>query len=239
MPAKFKKIVFLLLFFAFTSVGYADNSLLLQKAIDQYYANEIDAAHDTFIDLARQNNAEAYYYLGLIYNDKRFKYFAPKSALAYLMAAADLGNAEAMYKIGSMYDNGVGIERNSLTALDWYRKAKQAEKPAVQDAVFLDDTATRMKEVPYPQIFSKLLKQAESGDVASQYQVATNFDSGALIPRDFDQALKWYRRAAKNNHKESQFLLGYFYCRGLGVTKDAKLANDWLRKSGRKARCPQ
>jgi TPR repeat protein len=238
MPVKIKKMVFLFLFFAVTSVGFADNSPLLQKAIDQYFANEIDAAHDTFIDLSRQNNAEAYYYLGLIYSDKRFKYFEPKSALAYLMSAADLGHAQAMRKIGSMYDNGVGVEQNSLIALDWYRKAKQAEKPAVHGAVFMEDNASAMKEVTYPQVFAKLLKQAENGDAASQYQVAVNFDTGKLIPQDFDKALKWYRRAAKNSHEESQFLLGYFYCRGLGVAKDVNLANEWLRKSGRNARCP-
>jgi hypothetical protein len=138
-----------------------------------------------------------------------------------------------------MYDNGAGVEQDALIAMDWYRKGKQAENPVAQNALFLEDDADGMKEVKYPEVFSKLLKQAESGDVASQYQVAVNFDTGALIPRDFDKALKWYQRAAQNNHNESRFLLGYFYCRGLGVAKDAKLANDWLQKSGRDARCPQ
>jgi hypothetical protein len=36
---------------------------------------------------------------------------------------AELGDAEAQFNLGVLYDEGAGVERNLATAADWYRKA--------------------------------------------------------------------------------------------------------------------
>jgi TPR repeat protein len=36
---------------------------------------------------------------------------------------AELGDAEAQFNLGVLYDEGAGVERNLATATDWYRKA--------------------------------------------------------------------------------------------------------------------
>lgn len=36
---------------------------------------------------------------------------------------AELGDAEAQFNIGVLYDEGAGVARNLATAADWYRKA--------------------------------------------------------------------------------------------------------------------
>jgi len=92
-------------------------------------------------------------------------------------------------------------------------------------------------EVPYSEILKDLISQAESGNAEIQFQLARIYDDGKLVPRDFDKALHWYKKAAMNNYEEAQFTLGYFYCRGIGVTKDKKIANEWLIKSKRQVRC--
>ena len=33
--------------------------------------------------------------------------------------------------------------------------------------------------------------------------------------------------------------MGYFYCRGLGVPRDANISNEWLIKSGHNAKCQE
>jgi len=231
------KKLFLIFIFATTAIA-ADAPPSLQEAINQYYDNKIDDALGTFTELSKQNNAEAYYYLGLIYSDNRFKQFNPQSAIAYLLSAADLNNVEAMNKLGLMYDNGIGVKQDYLIAFDWYRKAIQTETTNIKNMTFLDNN-NDLKEIQYPELFLGLLKDAENGNAESQHKVAINYDSGALIPRNFDKALFWFKQAANNNYRESQFMLGYFYCRGLGLKQDSKLANDWLLKSGRAAICPK
>jgi len=220
----------------FASNIHAD-SPALQKAIDAYSANQLDSAYALFVDLSKQKNAEAYYYLGLIYNDTRFKDYNPNKAVSYLLSAVDLGHSQAMFTMGLMYDNGNGVKQDALKALDWYRKAKLSERDYVKQLTFFRETDNGLKELNYPEIFTKLLHKAENGNVEAQYQVAENFDTGALIPRDLTKALFWYRKAADNKDRDAQYILGYFYCRGIAVTKDIQIANQWLAKSGRQARC--
>ena len=38
---------------------------------------------------------------------------------------AELGDAEAQFNLGVLYDEGAGVERNLTTAADWYRKAAE------------------------------------------------------------------------------------------------------------------
>jgi len=38
---------------------------------------------------------------------------------------AELGDAEAQFNLGVLYDEGAGVEQNLTTAADWYRKAAE------------------------------------------------------------------------------------------------------------------
>ena len=49
-------------------------------------------------------------------------------ALGWYEKAADLGNADAMDTIAYMYENGIGVARNSEKAQEWRDKAEEARK---------------------------------------------------------------------------------------------------------------
>jgi TPR repeat protein len=38
---------------------------------------------------------------------------------------AELGDAEAQFNLGVLYDEGAGVDRNLATAAEWYRKAAE------------------------------------------------------------------------------------------------------------------
>ena len=44
-------------------------------------------------------------------------------SLRWFKKAADLGNADAMWRIGHKYSVGSGVKENELEAWNWYRKA--------------------------------------------------------------------------------------------------------------------
>jgi len=46
-----------------------------------------------------------------------------KSAYEEWLPLAELGDAEAQFNLGVLYDEGAGVERNLSIAADWYRKA--------------------------------------------------------------------------------------------------------------------
>src|SRR5215471_15366664 len=45
---------------------------------------------------------------------------------------ADSGNADAQYRIGSMYAEGKGVQRNDATALTWFQRAAEHGNAAAQ-----------------------------------------------------------------------------------------------------------
>jgi len=40
-----------------------------------------------------------------------------------LRASAEQGDAEAQYRLASLYDNGIGVKKDDTEALKWYRQA--------------------------------------------------------------------------------------------------------------------
>jgi TPR repeat protein len=157
--------------------------------------------------------------------------------MTHLHSAAKQNHTPSMFQIGVMYDNAIGVTQDAMKAVDWYRKSKQSEKPPDRTLAFYKEKNNKLERVDYEEIFKDLLIEAENGNAEIQFQVATIYDQGKLVPLDFNKALGWYKRSAQNNYEEAQFMMGYFYCRGIGVPKDNKIANDWLVKSKRIARC--
>jgi TPR repeat protein len=48
-----------------------------------------------------------------------------RAAYEEWLPLAELGDAEAQYNLGVMYDEGAGIERDLARAAEWYRKAAE------------------------------------------------------------------------------------------------------------------
>jgi len=44
-------------------------------------------------------------------------------AMRWYRKAADKGDADAMFNIGVLYDNGEGVKQDYIEAMRWYRKA--------------------------------------------------------------------------------------------------------------------
>ena len=50
---------------------------------------------------------------------------------------------------------------------------------------------------------------------------------------DYEQAIKWYEKAAKQNHADAQYQLGLCYEKGQGVKQDLKMARKWFEKAAK------
>lgn len=73
--------------------------------------------------------------------------------------------------------------------------------------------------------------KAAQGDLASQFQLATEYDQGLKVPQDIDKAVKWYRAAAEQGDANAQYSMGSLYQAGDGVPQNNQLAITWYRKA--------
>ncbi|HYC63494.1 MAG TPA: tetratricopeptide repeat protein, partial [Reyranellaceae bacterium] len=55
-----------------------------------------------------------------------------QAGAGWLLRAAQAGSAQAMFNVGVMYERGFVVERDSTKAIEWYRKAIEANLPAAK-----------------------------------------------------------------------------------------------------------
>jgi TPR repeat protein len=53
------------------------------------------------------------------------------------------------------------------------------------------------------------------------------YSTGTGVPKDYEEALKWYKKAAEQGNSNAQYNLGFMYGTGTGVPKDYVLAYRW------------
>ena len=79
---------------------------------------------------------------------------------------------------------------------------------------------------------SDLLESAQNGDASAQLQLGHLFE-GKGIDQDFQQAFKWFQKAAKQGLAEAQWICGMNYRSGRGVAKDDHEAFKWISKAAK------
>ena len=83
-----------------------------------------------------------------------------------------------------------------------------------------------------PASIETLLKKAESGDPNSQLALAKKyFDGRKGIPQDYNEAVKWFTKAAQQGLADAQNNLGEMYDNGQGTPQDYNEAVKWLTKA--------
>ena len=78
----------------------------------------------------------------------------------------------------------------------------------------------------------RLLGNAEAGHLPSQLKLARRYETGqGGFPKDAEQALAWYRRAAEAGDPGAQIRLSKAYSNGRVVPKDDSQAVEWLSRA--------
>ncbi len=122
-----------------------------------------------------------------------------QEAMRLFCQEAELGNALAMYDLGRMCADGLGVEADSDAAKEWYRKA-------------LDAFLSAEKKLP------------ERKKTYLQYRIGKMYLAGLGTDQDYETAAHWLDRAAERSHKYAQYTLAGLYAKGQGVEKDLKHA---------------
>ena len=94
--------------------------------------------------------------------------------------------------------------------------------------------------------FKEYQRLADRGDVKTQYKLGVMHYEGFFInpyhheggitieefqPANYQEAEKWFRKAANQGHAGAQDKLGEMYYEGHGVPKNYKKAEEWFRKA--------
>lgn len=125
-------------------------------------------------------------------------------AAALLQPLADKGVSRAQFRIGYMYYLGRGFDRNVEEA----DRIIRAALPAVQ-------------------------KFADEGRGWAQSDIGSLYEDGLVLPRNYADAIYWYRSAAEQGYPGAQTNLGVMYARGRGVTASRRTAVEWFQRAAK------
>lgn len=86
--------------------------------------------------------------------------------------------------------------------------------------------------------FVRLEKEAERGDVDSQYRLGLIYYNGDGVSQSNQKAFEWVMKSANKGNAKAQYVIGRMYHHGHGVNKDIDEAIIWYTKSAKQGAAP-
>jgi TPR repeat protein len=85
----------------------------------------------------------------------------------------------------------------------------------------------------YAQSIQILKHHVSSGDIRAAINLADRYDTGTGVPTNYAMAAPLYFGAAQNGDHHSQYKIGTYLRRGLGVNPDLEQSLAWLQKAAK------
>ncbi|MBS7587895.1 tetratricopeptide repeat protein [Ancylobacter defluvii] len=162
-----------------------------------------------------------------------------------LRYAADQGHAGAQWKLGRMYAEGEGVERNDIKAFEYFTQIANMhadDNPSTPQARFVADAFVALggyylagipnsKVRRDPNRARDMFAYAASyfGDPEAQYHLARLYIDGVGVNRDPRFAARWLGLAAHKGQYQAQAALGGLLIKGEeGVPRQAARGLMWL-----------
>jgi TPR repeat protein len=152
--------------------------------------------------------------------------------VAALEDAAEAGQPMAMWQLGTMYENGEGVDRNPGKAFGYFAQIANEHADASPKALEADIVAQSFVKVgdyykrgiPDAGIAADedrsqaLLMHAATyfGDADAQYRVGMMFVAGGEMGENPLQSARWFSLASRKGHCPSQARLGALLFKGIG-----------------------
>jgi TPR repeat protein len=189
------------------------------QALTLFYNDQLDEAAHIFREVQGCCDGQAKYYLARTMPDSM-----ASESITLLFEAANMGSFMAMQSLASRHRDGRGVKVDLLKATDFERAAQEAQiaQWGKSEMVAYDESGEEID------LALTLKQKIDDGDVAAMYGLARLMEASGVEGKGVADAAKLYEKAAILGHLESQYMIGYLYCRGLGVHQDTNQANQWL-----------
>lgn len=191
-----------------------------------------------FITTENEEKCEKFFTCGKIcYDNKLFE-----KAQKYFDEAAKSEHVYAMYFLGIMHQKGLGVEKNTHIARDYFERAVNSSSEidinlrrqiynilSKMSLLFVqkgqDIDANNAKYLQY------LTQASEIGCHNAQKEMGDIYFKGKIIASDYKEAAKYYALAAAQGNAEAQNNLAIMHIKGCGVEKNYEKALSFFRNA--------
>lgn len=155
----------------------------------------------------------------------------PEPYSAELVKRAEAGNADAQFRLGCCYYDGIGVARDGTKGMKWFAKSAEQGNSHAQynlGVCYVKESEVAKDEKEAVKWF---IKSAEQGDAMAQSALGTCYANGTGVNQDDKEGFKWYAKSADQGNPKGQYGLGCCYYNGNGVAEDVKEAIKWFVRS--------
>ena len=141
------------------------------------------------------------------------------------------GDVDAQFNLGSLYENGLGVEEDAETAARWYRAAAERRLDLARLALARLQRTGALEPGPDEDQIKLLETAARRGLAEAQFELGVAYDRGLGVTQNHATAAGWYQRAAEQGLTDAQYNLATLYDEGLGTPRDLERARDWYMRA--------
>lgn len=155
-----------------------------------------------------------------------------QKAFLLFMQAGDRGHPMAQFNLGLCYENGKGVEKDLVKAVECYENAAaQGQAGAMYNLaiLYMQGEGGLSKDLQHS---IELLKEAaEHGLCKAQSFLGLYYADESSSHCDYEKAVPYLKMAAAKNDSSAEYTLGICYERGLGVEKDMPRAGMFYKSA--------
>ena len=185
--------------------------------------------------LAGRGNIGAQVYLGKFYFYGETGDCDFGEAYRWLSLAAEAGNPVALYYLGSLYERGYFVERDTALACEFYVRslpglrtlAEEGDPDAMADLGLLYNAGLGIESHPESSVYW-VTKAAEAGLSRARYYTGFYYFHGIGTQEDPTRAAQWLEMGSIGGNANAQALLGNILYNGWGVPQDVEGAKQWF-----------
>ena len=146
--------------------------------------------------------------------------------------AMEHGSTDALFNLGVSYYQGEGVVKDLQEAKRLFEKssAQGYDKAQLFIGIILEDTNASCDE-----IVAAYKKAAEMGCTEAQDYLGNWYEEGENgLPVDYQEAYRWYQKAAEQGDSYAQYDIGWLFDNGLGVKENKREAVKWFKRAASK-----
>ena len=212
-----------------------------------YIEKDTEAALKLFKIEAQKGNVLAMFEVGKILEKDNAElsekyYRAALDGFIFVEPLAEKMRPFVQYRIGKMYNYGLGTEQNFCKAFEWFEKAAAAENKYAQYSLGSLYYYGNGTEQNFEKAFALYKKSADNGNAYGCYQASKMLESGIGTEIDTELSAEYFKKAysgflliEKNtDNADLQYRLGVMTLKGIGCDADIFTAVDFFKKSAEK-----
>lgn len=182
------------------------------------------------IKLADKGNLQAQLLLGYsyLYGENELKTDYDK-AFEYYGKAALQNDSTGLNNLGSLYYNGIGVERNPRKAAILFAKSAQlgnAEAAVNLAFILISGNGAKQDKEKALDYFEKA---SEANNPIAKFMIGYAYYTGSLRPKNYNKAAPLIKAAADAGIDEAQVTLADIYINGYGFPQNYNNAVKYLR----------